>query len=137
LPGNQPGTIVSTGSGGEINAGLSGNGIFYDGGPRLLVVNVGWGSLQGFTDLSSPVTVAQIHGPTPNEGGNNFIETAGVLFTLTTSTTAANGGTIAARITLTVAQEAELLAGRYYINIATVNNPGGEIRGFLQPGGKS
>jgi CHRD domain len=108
----------------------------------MLVVNVGWGSLQGFTDLSSPVTAAFIHGPTPNDGGNNFIETAAVLFDLTTSTnglttpiTAANGGTIAERITLTVAQEAELLAGRYYINIFTVNNPAGEIRGFLVPGG--
>lgn len=34
---------------------------------------------------------------------------------------------------LSVGQEAELMAGRLYINIHTANNPGGEIRGQILP----
>jgi hypothetical protein len=34
-------------------------------------------------------------------------------------------------LTLSAAQETDLLNGKYYINIHTANNGGGEIRGFL------
>jgi hypothetical protein len=126
LPGNEPGSITG-GTGGEI-----GSGIFYDDVANLLTVNVGWGSSQGFSDLSSLANNSHIHGPTAANNGSGFTQTAAVLFNLTRSSNAVTGGTFTnAPILLTGAQEVDLLNGKYYINIHTANNGGGEARGFL------
>lgn len=126
LPGNEPGAI-SGGTGGEIGAGIS-----YDDVTNILSINVGWGSSQGFTDLSSVSNNSHIHGPTASNNGAGFTQTAGVLFNLTRSSNAVTGGIITtAPITLSAAQETDLLNGKYYINIHTANNGGGELRGFL------
>ena len=128
LPGNEPGSLTG-GTGGEIGAG-----ILYDSTANLLTLNVGWGSAFGFTDLSSAANNSHIHGPTAANNGNGFTQTAGVLFSLTRSSSAVSGGTFTtAPISLTELQEADLLNGKYYINIHTVNNGGGELRGFLVP----
>ncbi len=131
LPGNEPGSITG-GTGGEIGAG-----IFFDDATLNLAINVGWGSSQGFTDLSSSANNSHIHGPTAaNFGFNgtaNFSQTAGVLFNLTRSSNLPTGGTIGQSFTLTPAQQADLFNGKYYINIHTANNGGGELRGFLVP----
>lgn len=127
LFGNEPG-VSSGGSGGETGAGIT-----YDDVSNLLdVTNVGWGSSQGFTDLSSLANNSHIHGPTASNNGNGFTETTGVLFTLNRSSNAVTGGTFTnPLITLSAAQETDFLNGKYYINIHTQNNGGGEIRGFL------
>jgi uncharacterized repeat protein (TIGR02543 family) len=117
LFGNEP-SVASGGTGGEIGAG-----IFFDDVSNLLTVNAGWGSSQGFTDLSSLAI-----------NGNGFTETASVLFSLTRSANAVTGGIFTTPpILLTAAQVTDLFNGKYYINIHTVNNPGGELRGFLVP----
>ena len=126
LPGNEPGSVIG-GTGGEIGAG-----IFFDNVANLLTINVGWGSSQGFTDLSSLATNSHIHGPTALANGNGFTQTAGVLFTLTRSSNLVTGGTFtSAPLSLSVSQAADLNAGKFYINLHTANNPGGEMRGFL------
>lgn len=126
LAGNEPGAIVG-GSGGEIGAGIT-----YDDIANLLTLNVGWGSSQGFNDLSSLANNSHIHGPTASVNGAGFTQTAGVLFTLARSSSAITGGTFTGGpIALTDAQETDLLNGRWYINLHTANNGGGEIRGFL------
>lgn len=124
---NEPAS-PSGGTGGEIGAG-----IFYDDVSNLLTLNVGWGSSQGFTDLSSASNASHIHGPTISNNGAGFTETSGSTpFTLTRSSNAVTGGTFTnAPILFTAAQEADLLNGKFYINIHTVNNAGGELRGFL------
>ena len=129
LPGNEPGTIAG-GTGGEI-----GVGILYDDVANLLTVNnIGWGSSQGFADLSSLASNSHIHGPTANNNGAGFTQTAGVVVTLTRSSSAVTGGTFTnAPILLSAAQETELLNGKWYVNIHTGNNGGGELRGFLVP----
>jgi CHRD domain len=127
---NEP-AVASGGTGGEI-----GTGITYDDVSNLLTVsNVGWGSSQGFTDLSSLANNSHIH-VTANNFGNggagNFTQTGGVAFTLTRSSSAVTGGTFTnTPILLSAAQETDLLNGKYYINIHTLNNGGGELRGFL------
>ena len=72
-----------------------------------------------YSGLSGPATAAHIHGPA--EAGKN----AGVAVPI------ANPGTspVEGSATLTAAQAADLVAGKYYVNIHTAANPGGEIRG--------
>lgn len=136
LFGNEP-NVTSGGTGGEIDGGTNGFGVFYNDANLTLTLNIGWGSSQGFTDLTSTANNSHIHGPTGNNfgnsGGTNFFQTAGVLFNLIRSSSAATGGTIITNIVLTSAQQTDLFNGKYYINIHTVNNGGGELRGFLVP----
>ena len=75
-----------------------------------------------YTGLSGPATAAHIHGPAL--AGQN----AGVVLPFQS---AANP--IVGEFSLTPAQLADLLAGRLYVNVHTAANPGGELRGQLQP----
>lgn len=72
-----------------------------------------------YTGLSGPATAAHFHGPA--EAGKN----AGVAVAIPNAGTSPVSGSA----TLTDAQAADLVAGKYYINIHTAANPGGEIRG--------
>jgi len=72
-----------------------------------------------YSGLTGPATAAHFHGPA--EPGKN----AGVAVAIPNATTSPNDGSA----TLTDAQAADLLAGKYYVNIHTSANPGGEIRG--------
>lgn len=119
--------VLTGGSGGEI-----GTGITFNDATSVLTVNVGWGSANGFTDLSSLVNNQHIHGPTLSEYGNGFTQTASVAINLTRTSTSPSSGMISNNTaTLTAAQITNLFTGRYYINVHTANNGGGEIRGFL------
>jgi hypothetical protein len=72
-----------------------------------------------YSGLSGPATAAHFHGPA--ETGKN----AGVAVAIPNATSSPVEGSA----TLTDAQAADLMAGKYYINIHTAANPGGEIRG--------
>jgi hypothetical protein len=72
-----------------------------------------------YSGLSGPATAAHFHGPA--EAGKN----AGVAVPIPNQATSPVKGTA----TLTDAQAADLTAGKYYVNIHTAANPGGEIRG--------
>jgi hypothetical protein len=75
-----------------------------------------------YSGLSGDAAAAHFHGPA-DKGAN-----AGVAVDF--------GGNVASPIqgsaTLTDAQAADLLAGKYYINIHTAANKGGEIRGQVE-----
>ena len=72
-----------------------------------------------YTGLSGPATAAHFHGPA--EAGKN----AGVAVAIPNATSSPAEGSA----TLTDAQAADLIAGKYYVNIHTKDHPGGEIRG--------
>jgi hypothetical protein len=72
-----------------------------------------------FDGLTGPATMAHFHGPAA-PGAN-----AGVALMIGTNPTSPAKGTA----TLTDAQAADLQGGRWYINIHTAANRGGEIRG--------
>ena len=72
-----------------------------------------------YSGLSGPATAAHFHGPA--EPGKN----AGVAVAIPN----AGASPVEGSATLTDAQAADLVAGKYYINIHTAANPGGEIRG--------
>ena len=72
-----------------------------------------------YSGLSGPATAAHFHGPA--EAGKN----GGVAVAIPNATASpAEGSAI-----LTDEQAADLTAGKYYINVHTAANPGGEIRG--------
>ena len=72
-----------------------------------------------YSGLSGPATAAHFHGPA--EPGKN----AGVAVAIPNATSSPVEGSA----TLTDAQAADLAGGKYYVNVHTAANPGGEIRG--------
>ena len=72
-----------------------------------------------YDGLTGPATVAHFHGPA--EAGKN----AGVAVLIGNNPTSPAKGTA----TLTDAQAADLAGGRWYVNVHTGANRGGEIRG--------
>jgi CHRD domain len=76
-----------------------------------------------YSGLTGPAKAAHIHGPA-GPGQN-----AGVVVPLKGNLASPIRGSTA----LTAAQMADLEAGKYYVNIHTAANKGGELRGQLQP----
>ncbi len=119
-----PPAVASTGSGNEISGGIS-----FDTVTNTLSFTIGYGSSAGFTNLTGAATALHIHGPAAvGVAAPPLFDLATVHFP---SANPANGGVIFGSVVYNPAQAAELLAGHNYINIHTVANPGGEIRGQL------
>lgn len=72
-----------------------------------------------YSGLTGPATAAHFHGPA------GPADKAGVAVAIPNATTSPVEGSA----TLTDAQAADLTAGKYYVNVHTAANPGGEIRG--------
>jgi CHRD domain-containing protein len=73
-----------------------------------------------YTDLTGPALGAHFHGP--SDAGKN----AGIVLPFKTVQSPIQG-----TATLTENQAADLLAGKWYANIHTAANPGGELRGQM------
>jgi hypothetical protein len=73
-----------------------------------------------YSGLTGPVVGAHFHGP--GEAGKN----AGIALPFKTVESPIQGSA-----TLTDAQAADLLAGKWYANLHTAANPGGELRGQM------
>ena len=74
-----------------------------------------------YSGLSGPATAGHFHGPAA-VGAN-----AGVVLGWTNPITNGMEGSA----TLTAAQAADLMAGKWYANIHTAGSPGGEVRGQM------
>lgn len=106
-------TVTTTGTGfGTMR--LVGNTLFFD---------------IRYQNLSSAANAAHIHGPAPASLG------AGVLVDLGAFNGGSFGtsGTLSGSVTLAPDVRLAVLAGKTYVNIHTVNNGGGEIRGQIAP----
>jgi hypothetical protein len=135
LAANENGVILGNpGSGGEVGAGIT-----FDDVSLVLDINIGWGSGNGFTDLTGNSSGHHIHGPTVSNAPAAFNENASIIIFLDSpplnvgfNPSATNGG-YDGPVTLTAAQAAQLMAGRFYLNVHTGTNGGGEIRGNMVP----
>ena len=126
-PSNQvPPAVTSTGSGGEISGGIT-----LDTDASTLHVSVGYGSAAGFTDLTGAATAMHIHGPA-GPGTNAPVLVSLVPYNFP-AVNPAQGGIIFGDIPWPTNDTTILLAGLTYLNIHTMQYPGGEIRGQLIP----
>ena len=75
-----------------------------------------------YQNTTGPVTAAHVHGPAA-PGAN-----APVVIPAVVTASPITGGAF-----LTPEQGADLMAGRYYFNLHTAANPGGELRGYMLP----
>ena len=86
----------------------------YDPSTHLLTYNV------TYEGLSGPAAAAHIHGPAePGANAPPVVPFANA------------ASPISGTATLTDAQAADLMAGKYYVNVHTAANRGGEIRGQI------
>lgn len=130
LAGNENHTVNgSFGSGGEVGAG-----IFFDDVTNIITVNIGWGSANGFTNLTGNATVGHIHGPTTSGGVASFTQNAGVRYGLDNRpgwNNSASAGGFSGSFAINAGDVQALLDGRFYINVHSSLNGPGEIRGNL------
>lgn len=137
LPGNENFTVNgAAGSGGELGAG-----ILFDDVTNVLSVHVGWGSANGFTDLTGNATAAHIHwsGTNVNNlsivGDAAFLTSGGVIVGLDNVafnySNSASAGLINGSTVLSDLHETALFNGQLYVNVHTSTNGGGEIRGNI------
>ena len=75
-----------------------------------------------YTGLSGPATMAHFHGPADPD------KNAPIVVPFSPPTSPIKGSTV-----LTEAQAADLMAGKWYGNVHTAANPGGEIRCQMMP----
>ena len=119
---------VTGGSGGILTV------IEFDTTTNLLTIDIGWGSGNGFTDLTGPAVVGHIHGATANPAPTGFSENAPAIYDLHTlsgwNPSHIDGG-FDGVVTILETDEAALIGNRMYINVHTLVNPNGEIRGHL------
>lgn len=115
---------ASTGSGGELNGGIA-----FDTVTGVLNFDFGYGSGFGFSDLSEAAFAWLLH------GGASPQATGPVVVNLEQFHSFANpqeaGGRVVGAIIFPELWRDELISGLTYINVYTINNPGGEIRGQL------
>lgn len=124
---NENPSASGSGTGGEVGAGIT-----YETTTRVLTLNVGWGTGNGFTNLTGNATAAHIH----QAANAAFTSSGGVIVSLDGATpgynaSASSGGWTNTQVTLSAAQETALLAGQLYLNVHTAANGGGEIRGNM------
>jgi len=102
-------------------AGFGGCGFQYDIKSMVLGVGCNW-------ILPEAGTAAHIHGPTATPGSG----TADVIFTISST---GNSPAVSQTRALTVAEEADMFDGKWYINVHTTGLPNGAIRGTIIPAG--
>ena len=131
LGSNQTPAVTGGGSGGEL-----GGGILFDTATNILTLNVGWGNTNGFTNLTGAAIAGHLHGPTASASPGSFSQTAGVKYGLDSLAgwnPSATAGGFNGSMTILATDVVGLFEGRFYMNVHTAANGGGEIRGQLVP----
>ena len=117
------------------SGGLGPDGIVLDTDTNFLTIDIEWGEANGFEDLTGPVEMLHLHGPTPSNAPNSFDERGPLLINLGNAIgfdpNPSSGG-LFDEFFLSNMEVDWLLNGRTYINVHTEQNlEFGEIRGYL------
>ena len=124
---NENPSVASGSTGGEVGAG-----VFFDNVSKVLTLNIGWGTGNGFVNMTGAATGFHIHDPgTASFTTNGPVIIDFITLGLAPNVTANAGGIFNRTVTLTAGQETSLLSNFLYVNAHTATNPGGEIRGNL------
>ena len=129
LGGNENPAVLGGGSGGEIGAGIS-----FDDVTLVLNIITGWGSGNGFTNLTGVATAGHLHGPTASGGSAAFTQSTGVKYGLDSLAgwnASASAGGFNGTVSILAGDVVALENGQFYMNVHTAVNGGGEIRGYL------
>ena len=130
LSGNENVAVTGTpGAGGELLGGIE-----FDDVSLVLTMRTGWGTTNGFANLSGNATAGHLHGPTSNGGSASFTQNAGVKYGLDSLAgwnNSASAGGFTGTVAILPADVTALLNGQFYMNVHTSANGGGEIRGNL------
>ena len=121
--------VGSSATGGELLGGITFNNV-----SLVLSINTGWGTTNGFINLSGNATAGHLHGPTTSGGTASFAQNAGVKYGLDSVAgwnSSASAGGFNGTVTILAADVPALLNGQFYMNVHTATNGGGEIRGNL------
>ena len=117
-----PSVPTSGGSGGVLST------ITFDTDTNILTLDVGWGSGNGFTDLTGDASMMHLHAEA------TFTQSAGVIVGLNVlpgfTASASNGG-FNGSVILDADDAQSLVNELVYINVHTPDNGGGEIRGNI------
>ena len=136
----RPTPAVTTATGGELEKRFAGeDSIYFNDSDNTLFLNVGWGDINDFTDLTGAYANAHIHGPADVTEATGFLyglnslvnqqtTTDGVIVGMVTLIDNPNGTTFSIQD-----QIDQLFAGDWYINVHSATFGGGEIRGQLIP----
>jgi hypothetical protein len=119
LPGNEVGGANSTGFGGATGQ------LVFDASNSTLSIDVGWGSGNGFSDLTGDVSAIHLHGPAGFTANAGVLQGLGGLAGFDPSATS---GGLAGTVTLNSTASQALLNDQVYLNVHTADNPGGELR---------
>ena len=66
---------VTPGTGSTGGGGIGMTGITLNTDTNILHVHVAWGTANGYAgDLTGPITMLHLHGPTPSEAPNSFVK---------------------------------------------------------------
>ncbi|MGI9515935.1 MAG: CHRD domain-containing protein [Pirellulaceae bacterium] len=122
---NEPG---DTGNG---SGGILAGGVTFDTDTNELSLDIGWGSGNGFNDLTSDVNLLNIHGPTDDPAPGSYIQSAPGLFSINGINPSATNGGFTGSVSIPQGNVSDLMTGRLYLHIHTDDNGGGEARGYL------
>jgi hypothetical protein len=130
----RPTPVITLATGDEVAGHPS---MSLDTATHQVTLNYGWGTDNGFTDLSDAFTATHIHGPAPLTSAASVLYDLGSFVNQTTASDGTVFGTlqlIAGAGGLSIAQqEADLQNGLWYVNVHSASHTSGEIRGQLVP----
>ena len=123
---NENPVATGTATGGEILGGIT-----FDDVSNVLTMRAGWGTGNGFVNLTGSATAGHLHiapagTPLTGNGPNPYS-----LDALPSWNPSFSGGGVNGNVTILAADVPALLAGRFYMNVHTAANSGGELRGNL------
>ena len=133
LQGSAGGGVTAANEPGDTGNGsgdLRTNAI-YDTDTNMFSLDVGWGSGNGFADLTSAASLVNLHFVEDGVPPDVFEQSGSAFLTFDEVDESPLSGGVTNTVEILEEREADLLAGRVYLHIHTDDISGGEARGYF------